>query len=181
MSSKERADRASTHSNESILPRTSSSKGLIVHLLAISLSLNGKSAFTNHSGQYVSRITVTYNEFQNKDLFTYLLTYSLTLWSTVLLEKLKGFQLVKKFPALYVTQRFITAFTNARHLSLSGASSIQSTPPHPTSWRSILTLSSHLRLGLPGGLFPSGFSWQRRRICHKQLNLFKVGVRHFRA
>ena len=28
--------------------------------------------------------------------------------------------------------------------------------PHPTSWRSILTLSTHLRLGLPSGL-PSGF------------------------
>ena len=27
---------------------------------------------------------------------------------------------------------------------------------HPTSWRSILILSSHLRLGLPSGLFPSG-------------------------
>ena len=30
-------------------------------------------------------------------------------------------------------------------------------PPHPTCWRSILILSSHLRLGLPSGLFPSGF------------------------
>jgi len=30
-------------------------------------------------------------------------------------------------------------------------------PPHPTSWRSILILSSHLGLGLPSGLFPSGF------------------------
>ena len=30
-------------------------------------------------------------------------------------------------------------------------------PPHPTSWRSILILSSHLRLGLPSGLFLSGF------------------------
>ena len=28
-------------------------------------------------------------------------------------------------------------------------------PPHSTSWRSILILSSHLRLGLPSGLFPS--------------------------
>ena len=27
--------------------------------------------------------------------------------------------------------------------------------PHPTSWSSILILSSHLRLGLPSGLFPS--------------------------
>jgi hypothetical protein len=32
----------------------------------------------------------------------------------------------------------------------------QSRPPHPTSWRSILILSSHLQLGLPSGLFPSG-------------------------
>ena len=31
-------------------------------------------------------------------------------------------------------------------------------PPHPTSRRSILILSSHLRLGLPSGLFPSRFS-----------------------
>jgi len=39
----------------------------------------------------------------------------------------------------------------------SWASSIQSIPPHPTSWRSIFILSSHLCLGLPSGLFPSGF------------------------
>ena len=31
-------------------------------------------------------------------------------------------------------------------------------PVHiPTSWRSSLILSTHLRLGLPSGLFPSGF------------------------
>ena len=29
--------------------------------------------------------------------------------------------------------------------------------PHPMSLRSILVLSSHLCLGLPGGLIPSGF------------------------
>jgi hypothetical protein len=29
-------------------------------------------------------------------------------------------------------------------------------PPHRTSWRSTLILSSRQRLGLPGGLFPSG-------------------------
>jgi len=52
-------------------------------------------------------------------LLTYLLNYSLTPWSRVLLEKLTGFQLVKKFPAFYGTRLFITAFTNARHLSLS--------------------------------------------------------------
>ena len=30
-------------------------------------------------------------------------------------------------------------------------------PPHPTSRRSILILSSHLRMGLSNGLLPSGF------------------------
>jgi len=33
----------------------------------------------------------------------------------------------------------------------------QFTRPHPTSWRSILISSSHLRLGLSSCLFPSGF------------------------
>ena len=66
--------------------------------------------------------------------------YLLSPWSRVLLEKLTGSQLVKKFPAFYWTRRFITAFTIARHLSLSWASSIQSIPPYPTSRRSILIL-----------------------------------------
>ena len=81
----------------------------------------------------------------------------LTPWSRVFLEKLTGFQLVKKFPTFYGTRMFITAFTSTHHLSLSWAISIQSIPPHPTSWRSILILSYHLRLGLLSGLFPSGF------------------------
>ena len=67
-------------------------------------------------------------------------------------------QLIKKFPAFYgTTRKFITVLTSARHLSLSWVNSIQSPQPLPTSWRSILILSSHLRLDLPNGLFPSGF------------------------
>jgi hypothetical protein len=46
------------------------------------------------------------------------LTYLLASWSTVLLEKLTGFQLVKKFPAFYGNRKFITAFTSSCHLSL---------------------------------------------------------------
>ena len=81
----------------------------------------------------------------------------LTPWCRVLLEKLTGLQIVKKFPAFHGTRRFITALTSPRHLCLSWVSPIQSTYPHLTSWRSILILSTLLRLGLPSGLFPSGF------------------------
>ena len=87
----------------------------------------------------------------------YLITYLLTPWCRVLLGKLTGLQLVKKFPAFHGTRIFITVLTSVRHLSLSWASQIQSIYPHPTSWISILILSTHLRLGLPSGLFPSGF------------------------
>jgi len=52
-------------------------------------------------------------------LLTYLLTSLLTPRHTVLLEKLVGSKLVKTFPTFYGTQRFITAFTSAQHLSLS--------------------------------------------------------------
>jgi hypothetical protein len=52
-------------------------------------------------------------------VFSVLLTYLLTPWSRVLPEKLKRPELLKKFPAFYGTRRFITAFTRARHLSLS--------------------------------------------------------------
>jgi hypothetical protein len=44
-------------------------------------------------------------------LLTCLLTYLLTPWNRVLLEKLTGLQPVKKFSAFYGTRRFITAFT----------------------------------------------------------------------
>ena len=55
-----------------------------------------------------------------------LLTYS---WSRVLLEKLTGSQLVKKFPAFYGTRTFITVFKRARQLSLFWPRSIQSISP----------------------------------------------------
>jgi hypothetical protein len=63
-------------------------------------------------------------------LKTYILSYLLTPGRRVL-EKLKGFQLVKKFPPFYGTRKFITAVTNVRHLSLSWTSSIQSIPYIP--------------------------------------------------
>jgi hypothetical protein len=66
----------------------------------------------------------------------YLLTY--LFHAAVLLEKLTSSQLVKKFPAFYGIR--------CRQLSLSRAQKIQSMPSNPTSWISILIVSSHLRL-----------------------------------
>jgi hypothetical protein len=48
-------------------------------------------------------------------------------------------------------------FTRAFHWSLSWARSIQSIPHRHISLRAILMLISHLCVGLPNGLFPSGF------------------------
>jgi hypothetical protein len=84
-----------------------------------------------------------------------LLTYSME--HSASWEADQSSELTKKFPAVYGTQKFFTVLTSARHPSLSWANSIQSPRLPPTSWRSILILSSHLRLGLPNGLFPSGF------------------------
>ena len=79
---------------------------------------------------------------------------SLTPCSTVLLEKLTGSQPIKKFPAFYGAWSFITIFTWARHLSYHEPD--QSNPRHHSnSWTYNFILSSHLRLGLPSGLFPS--------------------------
>jgi hypothetical protein len=69
---------------------------------------------------------------QKSHIRTYLLTYLLTPYSTVL-EKLTGLQLVKKFLEFYGTRIFITAVTIARHLSLFRASQIQFITPHSTS------------------------------------------------
>jgi hypothetical protein len=88
----------------------------------------------------------------------------------ILLEKLTGLQLVKKFPAFYETQKFITALTSARHLPPSWASPFQSISPHPTSWISILIFSSHLRLRI---------SHTRKIIAHLAWTYTYKGVEPF--
>ena len=82
----------------------------------------------------------------------------LTPRSTVLLESCLFLSQSKKFTAICVTQKSITAFTTAHNLFLSSDRSILSTTHYlPIPWRSILILFSHLLLGLTSGIFPSGF------------------------
>ena len=99
-------------------------------------------------------------------------TYLLTPWSRVILEKLTGSAARQEIPRIFGTRRFLTVLTSARHLSLSWANSIQSLQLSPTSWTSILILSSHLRMGLPSGLFPSGFL--TRTLCTPLLSRIRA-------
>ena len=111
--------------------------------------------YWSHSTCSISLTVVTWKSTSSPSAsVTFPYTYLLAPWCRVLLEKLTGLQLVKKFPAFYGPRKFITGLTSVRHLSLSWASPIQSTYPHPTSWRSILILSTHLQLGLPSITFP---------------------------
>jgi len=79
------------------------------------------SAFNNQTpGKYPKDYTQYSKHGESlKSTIYNLLTYLLTPCSRVILEKLTGFQLVKKLSEFYGTQRFITAVTSARHLSLS--------------------------------------------------------------
>jgi hypothetical protein len=90
-------------------------------------------------------------------LAVFFTNFELTSWNQALLENPSIAQLFKNFPAYYGTQRSITVFTGVLHWSLSSATSIQSTKPHLICLRSSWMLATHLSLGLPSGLLPSGF------------------------
>jgi len=78
-------------------------------------------------------------------VYAYLLTYLLTPWSRVLLEKLTGSAVSQEIWNPKVHHR-----THKCPPPIPILSQLPPQPP-PTSWRSILILSSHLRLGLPSG------------------------------
>jgi hypothetical protein len=107
------------------------------------LVANDRHYVLNYS-KYITliKLPITYTDIR-------MLLIELPPWSRVLHEKLTGTQLVMKFPPYYGIRRFITAFTRARHLSLTWATVIQSINPHPTSWRPNLILSRLLRLEDP--------------------------------
>jgi len=81
----------------------------------------------------------------------------ITTWSRVHLENLIDTQLVKKCLTFYGTRRFIIVYIRSLHCSISWARYIQSPTSHPIFTRSILILSSHLRLHLSSCILLSGF------------------------
>jgi len=67
------------------------------------------------------------------------------------------FSTTEEITGILWSPRFSAAFTKARHLSLSSATSPQSTSSHPVCVRPILILSSTVRIGFPCGLISSDF------------------------
>jgi len=91
-------------------------------------------------------------------------------------EKLTGLKLVQIFPAFYGTRRSITAYTSALHLSLSQTRANQSMSPfHFLNIH--FHIFSHLRLGLPSGLFTSGLPVAYPGIFFGGFNKFSWGQR----
>jgi hypothetical protein len=92
-----------------------------------------------------------YYLFVINSLSTYLLTDLSPSWEAA------NWADTQEIPSILRNRTIITVFTRALHWPLSWARLIQFIPSHSISLRSILILSTHLRLRLPSGLFPSGF------------------------
>ena len=105
----------------------------------------------------LARIRIRSPDHPARSQSLYRLSYPGPPMEWILLEKLTGPQPVKKFPTFYGTWKYATAFTTACQPPLSWTGPMQPTTFHPTTWSSVLILSSYLQLDLTSGIFSSIF------------------------
>jgi hypothetical protein len=131
------------------------------HLLHCSSQLHGQKSFmwccaaTEHSplsttSRYIPRLIFSVHCLICSCLFR---SCQLTRWSRALLDSLIIAHIFNKLSLYYATRRFITAFTTGNQLVLI----LNHMNPYLLVYlRSISILSSHLRVHLRHGMFPSG-------------------------
>jgi hypothetical protein len=76
-------------------------------------------------------------------------------WSSPSWDDISRLPTLNKFPIGYGTRTHFTLYITAYNWSISRTTSIQPTSHSLICIKTIVTLPSHLRLGLPRGLFPS--------------------------
>ena len=97
---------------------------LQLFLLAVAKTYANLPALLNNLSSVSSHIYVFLCQRKTRkalilSVFSLVLTYLLTPWSRVLLEKLTGSAASQEIPRIFGTRRFITVLTSARQLSLS--------------------------------------------------------------
>jgi hypothetical protein len=108
-----------------------------------------------------------------------LLTDWLPLCSWVPFERPQVVQPLGRFPAYYETRRFITTFPRALRLYLSWARWMQSTSSQPISSKSILMLSTQLRIALPCDSFQQVFlpiTYTRSSYINMKINSMELST-----
>jgi hypothetical protein len=140
---------------------------------SISVSFVSVSTITSMLHAYLHRTTVLWTWITGR-----VKSRGITPWSRVLPVKLTCSQLLKIFPRYTepeCSSPYSQELDTCPYLEPNQSSLC---PPHPTSRRSILILSSHQRQGFPGGLLSSGFlTKDEAGECLRKLMLFRVSGR----